>query len=62
MATILVVDDEPKIARLLRDYLERAGLASRSRMTAARRSSGHEPSAPTSSSSTSACRPSTGST
>ena len=25
MATILVVDDEPKIARLLRDYLERAG-------------------------------------
>ena len=27
MATILVVDDEPKIARLLRDYLERAGFA-----------------------------------
>jgi DNA-binding response OmpR family regulator len=25
MATVLVVDDEPKIARLLRDYLERAG-------------------------------------
>ena len=27
MATVLVVDDEPKIARLLRDYLERAGFA-----------------------------------
>ncbi len=27
MSTILVVDDEPKITRLLRDYLERAGFA-----------------------------------
>ena len=25
MKTILVVDDEPKITRLVRDYLERAG-------------------------------------
>ena len=27
MATILVVDDEPKISRLVRDYLERSGFA-----------------------------------
>jgi len=27
MKTILVVDDEPKIAQLARDYLERAGFA-----------------------------------
>ena len=27
MATILVVDDEPKITRLVRDYLERAGFS-----------------------------------
>jgi len=30
MKTILVVDDEPKIVRLVRDYLERAGFAVRS--------------------------------
>jgi DNA-binding response OmpR family regulator len=30
MKTILVVDDEPKIVQLLRDYLERAGFAVRS--------------------------------
>ena len=30
MKTILVVDDEPKITQLLRDYLERAGFAVRS--------------------------------
>jgi two-component system OmpR family response regulator len=29
MKTILVVDDEPKIAKLVRDYLERAGFAVR---------------------------------
>jgi DNA-binding response OmpR family regulator len=29
MATILVVDDEPKISQLVRDYLERAGFAVR---------------------------------
>ena len=27
MKTILVVDDEPKIAQLVRDYLERAGFS-----------------------------------
>jgi DNA-binding response OmpR family regulator len=27
--TILVVDDEPKIVKLVRDYLERAGFAVR---------------------------------
>ena len=27
MATILVVDDEPKIAQLARDYLEHAGFS-----------------------------------
>src|SRR5213595_485781 len=30
MQTILVVDDEPKITQLVRDYLERAGFAVRS--------------------------------
>ena len=30
MKTILVVDDEPKIVQLVRDYLERAGFAVRS--------------------------------
>jgi two-component system, OmpR family, alkaline phosphatase synthesis response regulator PhoP len=30
MKTILIVDDEPKIVQLLRDYLERAGFAVRS--------------------------------
>ena len=29
MPTILVVDDEPKITQLVRDYLERAGFAVR---------------------------------
>jgi DNA-binding response OmpR family regulator len=29
MKTILVVDDEPKITKLVRDYLERAGFAVR---------------------------------
>ena len=29
MKTILVVDDEPKIVKLVRDYLERAGFAVR---------------------------------
>jgi len=29
MKTILVVDDEPKIVQLVRDYLERAGYAVR---------------------------------
>ena len=31
MATILLVDDEPKIVQLGRDYLERAGFSRRQR-------------------------------
>ena len=63
MKTILVVDDEPKIAALARDYLEHAGLRGRRR---ARRPGGarggRSGAIPTSSSSTSGCPRSTAST
>ena len=62
MQTILVVEDEPQIAALVRDYLEHAGFAvltatdGRAGVTLARADG------PTRSSSTLACRSSMGST
>ena len=63
MKTILVVDDEPRIAELARDYLEHAGFGVR--IAADRRGRAGQRSAATGrtwSSSISACRASTGST
>ena len=63
MKSILVVDDEPRIAELARDYLEHAGFARPDRDD--RRGRARRRSAATGrtwSSSTSACRASTGST
>ena len=63
MRTILVVEDEPQIAALVRDYLEHAGLRRHHRgAMAPRPSRSPAPGGPTRSSSTSACRASTGST
>ena len=63
MPTILVVDDEPKIVRLVRDYLTDAGFAVTTAVERApRRSCAPGPSRRTSWSSTSACPGSTAST
>ena len=61
MQTVLVVDDEPKIAQLARDYLEHAGFAVSPRVTARRPSTRPRCATPTSWCSTWACPASTAS-